>query len=95
MGWGYGGYITKDIEWFKSRGKDDALDNYYEVDLEDPQEIHDDHNDYRIAPGVVVVTNDDLSPWVFQQIVNLNYSSKKTVVNFVRQNEVSWSLSQS
>ena len=59
----------KDIEWIQRQFTEDDIENYsdlstgysLDVDLEYPEEIHDKHSDYPLAPEIMNVTADMLS----------------------------------
>ncbi|CAG2208280.1 unnamed protein product [Mytilus edulis] len=49
-----------------------------EVDLEYPRELHDDHNEYPLAPEKLKVTNDMLSPYAEKLLDDLNLKGTST-----------------
>ncbi|XP_063420723.1 uncharacterized protein LOC134705941 [Mytilus trossulus] len=49
-----------------------------EVDLEYPRELHDDHNEYPLAPEKLKVTNDTLSPYAEKPLDDLNLKGTST-----------------
>ena len=59
----------KDIRWIQRQFTEDDIENYsnlstgyiLDVDLEYPEEIHDKHSDYPLAPEIMNVTADMLS----------------------------------
>ena len=59
----------KDIRWIQRQFTEDDIRNYsnfstgyiLDVDLEYPEEIHDKHSDYPLAPEIMNVTADMLS----------------------------------
>ncbi|XP_071152225.1 uncharacterized protein [Mytilus edulis] len=61
----------------------DVVDNskhgfILEVDLEYPRELHDDHNEYPLAPEKLKVTNDMLSPYAEKLLDDLNLKGTST-----------------
>ncbi|KFM67681.1 hypothetical protein X975_16856, partial [Stegodyphus mimosarum] len=64
----YGGFqwvspSAIDIEAILSSSEDGAVGYILEVDLEYPQELHDLHNEYPLAPEKCCITTEELSPY--------------------------------
>ncbi|CAG2215764.1 unnamed protein product [Mytilus edulis] len=58
---------------------DDSENGYIlEVDLEYPRELHDDHNEYPLAPEKLKVTNDMLSPYAKKLLDDLSLKGTST-----------------
>ena len=71
-GWSMSEYLPyKEFEWLEnvddwdvnSFNEKSEIGYFLEVDLEYPNELHELHNDYPIAPEKLVVTNDMLSKY--------------------------------
>ena len=71
-GWSMSEYIPyKEFEWLKnvdgfdvnSVNEKSEIGYFLEADLEYPDELHDLHNDYPLAPEKIFVTNDMLSKY--------------------------------
>ena len=71
-GWTMSEYLPyKEFEWLKNVDKLDVMSidekseigYFLEVDLEYPDELHELHNDYSLAPDKFTVTNDMLSKY--------------------------------
>ncbi|CAG2200908.1 unnamed protein product [Mytilus edulis] len=59
--------------------EDDSKNGFIlEVDLEYPRELHDDHNEYPLAPEKIKVTNDMLSPYAEKLLDDLNLKGTST-----------------
>eukprot|EP01051_Picozoa_sp_SAG22_P001042 SAG22_NODE_36_length_27184_cov_65.870076_9_plen_277_part_00 len=62
----------KDIDKLISQYKDGDQGCFVKVDLEYPEHLHDLHNDYPLAPGRKLVTQDMLSPYALDTQAKLN-----------------------
>ena len=71
-GWSISEYLPyKEFEWLENVDELDVMSinekreigYFLEVDLEYPEELHELHNDYPLAPEKLVVTNDMLSKY--------------------------------
>ena len=58
--------VTKNVDKFDvmSINEKSEIGYFLEVDLEYPDELHELHNDYLLAPEKLVVTNDMLSKYL-------------------------------
>ena len=55
-------WLKKD-EWCVILKKKEGIGYFIECDLEYPEELHDLHNDYPLAPEKLIVEDDWLSPY--------------------------------
>ena len=71
-GWSMSEYLPyREFEWLENVDKFDVMSinekreigYFLKVDLKYPDELHDLHNDYPLAPGKLAVTNDMLSKY--------------------------------
>ncbi|GBM93472.1 hypothetical protein AVEN_215357-1 [Araneus ventricosus] len=84
--WPYGGFewISADVtlDWIQSIPQDSSEGYIFEVDLEYPEELHDLHNNYPLAPEKMDIKFEDLSEFSKAVLNGMKYTpSTKLVPN--------------
>ena len=70
-------------EWLLPIPSDSPKGYIYEIDIDYPQHLHDEHNCYPLAPEKLVVRPDMLSPFVREKFPDFNDTVEKLVPNLM------------